>query len=178
MKTVNTKKIIFQKLFLPLKIAFLVIFSFVIWLLITFDYTREALACGLVYAVITAVSVHSYFYKDEVLRRFRFLYRPDLLLFYLLLLIIQGYAGSFHLIWQMLRGNYRPGIIRIKTRLRSRISRALLANTITLIPGTMTLWLDGRLLYVHCFDIPHTHSIIAGKKIKGRQEALLEVLFG
>jgi multicomponent Na+:H+ antiporter subunit E len=45
----------------------------------------------------------------------------------------------------------RPGVVRFRTGLRSPAARALLANAITLVPGTMTLNLDGDELTVHAF---------------------------
>ncbi|ERP30943.1 Na+/H+ antiporter subunit E [Chitinivibrio alkaliphilus] len=167
-----------KRLFFALKIAFLAFFCLILWILLTFDLSLPTLVTGTVYSLITALLVHSYFYKNEILRRYRFLYRFDLLFLYLIILIFQSYTASFQLIYQMITRKNTPGIVRIRTRLKSKISRAILANTITLIPGTMTLWLEGRFLYVHCFDIPHSHSVIAGNIIKGKQERLLGKLFG
>jgi multicomponent Na+:H+ antiporter subunit E len=45
----------------------------------------------------------------------------------------------------------RPGVVRFRTGLQSPAARTLLANAITLVPGTMTLNLDGDELTVHAF---------------------------
>lgn len=45
----------------------------------------------------------------------------------------------------------RPGIVRFRTRLSSPAARAVLANSITLVPGTMTLDIEDDLLTVHTF---------------------------
>lgn len=42
-----------------------------------------------------------------------------------------------------------PGMVRLRTQLHSPMARTFLANTITLIPGTMTVSLDGDELTVH-----------------------------
>lgn len=44
-----------------------------------------------------------------------------------------------------------PGIVRLRTDLRSPAARAMLANSITLVPGTMTLNISDRELVVHSF---------------------------
>ena len=45
-----------------------------------------------------------------------------------------------------------PVLVRFRTKLRSRITRVLLANSITLTPGTITVALEGDELTVHCLD--------------------------
>jgi multicomponent Na+:H+ antiporter subunit E len=44
-----------------------------------------------------------------------------------------------------------PGIVRIRVELTSPAARAVLANSITLVPGTMTLEMTDRELTVHTF---------------------------
>lgn len=46
--------------------------------------------------------------------------------------------------------NISPCIVRLKTQLKSRLHRAILANSITLTPGTLTVQLDEDELVVHC----------------------------
>jgi multicomponent Na+:H+ antiporter subunit E len=45
----------------------------------------------------------------------------------------------------------RPGVVRFRTRLQNPAARTLLANAITLVPGTMTLNVEGDELTVHAF---------------------------
>jgi multicomponent Na+:H+ antiporter subunit E len=45
------------------------------------------------------------------------------------------------------------GIVKLKTHLISDYDKLLLANAITLTPGTITLELDGEDLYVHVLDL-------------------------
>ena len=42
-----------------------------------------------------------------------------------------------------------PGIVKVRTGLKSRMGRLLLANSITLTPGTLTVELEDEWLYVH-----------------------------
>jgi multicomponent Na+:H+ antiporter subunit E len=44
-----------------------------------------------------------------------------------------------------------PGIVRLRTQLQSPAARAMLANSITLVPGTMTLEMHAGELTVHTF---------------------------
>ncbi len=45
-----------------------------------------------------------------------------------------------------------PVLVRFRTTLRTRVARVLLANSITLTPGTITVTLEGDELTVHCLD--------------------------
>jgi multicomponent Na+:H+ antiporter subunit E len=62
----------------------------------------------------------------------------------------------------------QPGFVKVRTTLRSRMGRMLLANSITLTPGTLTVELDGEWLYVHWVNVQSpdiegaTASIVAG----------------
>jgi multicomponent Na+:H+ antiporter subunit E len=46
-----------------------------------------------------------------------------------------------------------PGIVAIDTKLKCDIEKLILANSITLTPGTLTLDISGETLYVHTIDI-------------------------
>ena len=71
-----------------------------------------------------------------------------------------------------------PGIVKVRTRLTSRMGRLLLASSITLTPGTLTVALQGEWLYVHWVRVDAddidgaTASIVAGF------ERYLEVMYG
>lgn len=45
-----------------------------------------------------------------------------------------------------------PVIISYQTRLRSKLGRVILANSITLTPGTITISLEEDELVIHCLD--------------------------
>lgn len=47
----------------------------------------------------------------------------------------------------------RPEIVRVPTRMRSDFGRLLLANSITLTPGTLTVDLEDDMLEVHWIDV-------------------------
>ena len=45
-----------------------------------------------------------------------------------------------------------PAVVYFDTRLRSGIARVMLADSITLTPGTITVSLEGNHYCVHCLD--------------------------
>jgi multicomponent Na+:H+ antiporter subunit E len=72
----------------------------------------------------------------------------------------------------------KPGIVKVRTRLRSRMGRLMLANSITLTPGTLTVEVDGQWLYVHCVTVESTDIDAATAAIVAGFERYLEVMYG
>ncbi len=74
-----------------------------------------------------------------------------------------------------------PGIVKIKTDLHSDTGITILANSITLTPGTLTLDVNKKLgetyLYVHWIDVETLNREKAGEKIKGDIEEWLKKAF-
>ena len=71
-----------------------------------------------------------------------------------------------------------PGVVQVETKLKSPVGRLILANSITLTPGTLTVDIRGDALFIHWIDVRSddsekaTHGIVAGF------EKYLEVIFG
>ena len=74
-----------------------------------------------------------------------------------------------------------PGIVKIKTDLNSDTGITVLANSITLTPGTLTLDVRRKLgetyLYVHWIDVETLNREKAGEEIKGDIEEWLKKIF-
>jgi multicomponent Na+:H+ antiporter subunit E len=71
-----------------------------------------------------------------------------------------------------------PGIVKVRTKLKSRMGRIVLANSITLTPGTMTVETIGEFFYIHWIDIKDSDIEATTKAIVSKFEKHLEVLFG
>jgi multicomponent Na+:H+ antiporter subunit E len=71
-----------------------------------------------------------------------------------------------------------PGIVKVRTRLTSRIGRALLANSITLTPGTLTVEMDGEWLYIHWVTVDSPKVEEATAAIVSGFEGYLEAMYG
>jgi multicomponent Na+:H+ antiporter subunit E len=48
----------------------------------------------------------------------------------------------------------RPAVVEVETRLKSSLGRMLLANSITLTPGTLSIDIVGDRILVHWIDCP------------------------
>jgi len=72
----------------------------------------------------------------------------------------------------------KPGIVKVRTRLKTKMGRLMLANSITLTPRTLTVELDGEWIYVHWVTVESTDIDEATKRIVTGFESYLEVMYG
>ena len=72
-----------------------------------------------------------------------------------------------------------PGIVKVKTSLRSDTALTFLANSITLAPGprSVDIGSDSGILYVHWIDVKTKDTEAATKIIIGRFEKILKKIF-
>lgn len=71
-----------------------------------------------------------------------------------------------------------PGIVEVKTKLQSKIARVVLADSITLTPGTFTLEMVDDSLFIHWIDVQSTDVEKSTKLIVEKFEKYLEVMYG
>ncbi|MFN4227993.1 MAG: Na+/H+ antiporter subunit E [Candidatus Ratteibacteria bacterium] len=96
----------------------------------------------------------------------------------------------FVFIWYMIKANllmaYRvlsprlpikPGIVKIPIELKSPLARTILANSITLTPGTFTLKITDKFLYIHWIYIYTYDKEQQKEKIVGLMEKILKEVF-
>lgn len=72
----------------------------------------------------------------------------------------------------------KPGIVEVKTKLKSKIARIVLADSITLTPGTFTLEMIDDSLFIHWINVQTTDAEAGTKLIVEKFEKYLEVMYG
>lgn len=142
------------------------------------DLSIVSIVFGAFFAVTAALFLINFTYKSSLPGQEGVFLRIDLLFVYFVLLVVQSYLSAFELIKMMITGNYKPGIVRIKTKVHSDLGKTVLANTITLIPGTLSLWLKDDYIFVHWFNQTTTNTIKARRTITGPFERLAKRIFG
>ncbi len=90
---------------------------------------------------------------------------------YLFYLILQIYTSGMLSIFRMLQGNTNVGIIEFETELENELYICMLANAITLTPGTVTLDKSGRWLKILCLN--YTEGETNGASVKSNFEQIL-----
>ena len=76
------------------------------------------------------------------------------------------------------RIDIKPGIVKVRTRLKSPIGRLALANTIALTPGSLVMELRGGTLFIHLLDIDGIDADATTDAIVRPFERHLEHVFG
>ena len=76
-----------------------------------------------------------------------------LLILYLLGPFLYSLAlANFEVVYRVITGRFKPAIVKAETGLKSEPGATVLANSITLTPGTLTVDIDSENhdLYIHC----------------------------
>lgn len=85
-------------------------------------------------------------------------------------LIVEIYKAGFSTIYKTVTGNINPGVVDIETKLIDDFAISILANSITLTPGTVTLNKTCNQLKVLWIDVKTSDKEMAGELIKGNLE--------
>jgi len=82
------------------------------------------------------------------------------------------YAVVAHLdvMYRIITGKINPIIVKVPTKIKTDVGKTLLANSITLTPGTLTMWTDKSNLYVHCLNYDKKPGAVFEKRISGVTE--------
>jgi multicomponent Na+:H+ antiporter subunit E len=163
----------------------LFVVSFVLWWLMSWPYNfrtgrldLQALIAGAIVSLAASLLFVEVFTKSPGK-----LFNPRRWLWGLL------YIPVF--LWAMLRANLdvlyriihprlpiRPGIVKVRTTLKSESGRTALANSITLTPGTMTVDItDDGYLYIHWIWVRDTDLEKATDRIVAPFERILARIF-
>ena len=75
-------------------------------------------------------------------------------LYYIWILILEIVKANIQVMHFALtdREVVEPVVVEYRTRLKTGLGRVILANSITLTPGTITISLKGDKLVIHCLD--------------------------
>ena len=146
-------------------------------MLLTFDLSVQNVIVGVAAALITSLLFGKHYFD----RVYKFI-QPVRYFWFLVYLVI--------LIWECIKANidvaYRvlhpampikPGIVRIKLNLESKFARTMLANSITMTPGTISVDIIEDDIYVHWIYVRSEDPAEYEKKITGRFEKYIKKTF-
>lgn len=156
-----------------LRILITGIYLFAGWLLFTASLAPYSIFLGLLFSTLVAMLTYRFFLEEHEAAWRSLAPRIYFLAGFLVIVLLKIYAASFLVAWRVLSGRINPRIVHFRTRLKYELARAVLANAITLTPGTVTLDLEEDHLVVHWLQARTTHSHYAGKLIKGAFEGWL-----
>ncbi len=134
--------------------AFTFVFALLFWLLLVGSLDGQELVAGLLVAAAAAALTVG---RTPLFAGIRLApTAPLAFLAYLGVLLVALVRANLDMARRVLTPSLpiRPEVVRIATSLRSDLGRLVLANSITLTPGTLTVDVDGDTLLVHWIDCP------------------------
>ncbi len=154
------------------------VFLFLFWLLLNGSLAPDVLLAGALVALVIALP-----FRDGIVVATEFRLGPRALvatLLYLSYFLLELVKSNLALAVVVLspRMPLDSGIVKVRTKLKSRMGRYLLAHSITLTPGTLTVELNGEWLYVHWVRMRATDTDEATRRIVTGFERYLEVMYG
>ena len=154
--------------------------AFAVWCILCWVPDTEHLIAGAVVSLVVALVMGGLF-----LTRPHMVLHPVRIFFFLF-----WYLPVFT--WELLKANldvaYRvihpslpikPGIVRLRTSLKSDTGITFLANSITLTPGTLTIDVDSEkgILYIHWIHVKGADPETTFQQIGSRFEPILRRIF-
>lgn len=154
------------------------VLGFIIWMILTWSIDIQVVIAGLIASLVVALLFH------EILpTEYRILISPVRIFWFLVYLPVFFYyliKANFDVVYRALhpRMPINPGIVKIKTTLKTEAGITALANSITLTPGTLTVDLtDDGFLYIHWINVKSIDTEEATKFIAQRFEWFLAKIF-
>jgi len=155
----------------------LFILAFIFWLLLTFNLTVANIIVGLLASLITAVLFGKYFIKDVIpfLQPQRYFW----LIVYLFIFTWECIKANFDVAYRVLHPAMpiKPGIVKVKLGLKTNIAKTILANSITMTPGTISVDIIDDYIYVHWIYVSSENPEEYSLKVSGRFEKYIKKIF-
>jgi multicomponent Na+:H+ antiporter subunit E len=127
----------------------LFILSMILWIMLTFEFTIANIVVGAVASLLTAALFTRFFIKNiyKLLQPHRYFW----FIVYLFVFLWECLKANIDVAYRVLHPAMpiRPGIVKVKTSLKSDMAKMLLANSITMTPGTISVDIIDDCLYIH-----------------------------
>lgn len=125
----------------------------VLWIVFNGKITLEILVLGVIICSVL-FAFCSKFMNYSLHRDIKIMKKLPLMFQYILILIIEVLKANRQVLHFIMTPKYQvePQIVHFTSNLKTETARVILANSITLTPGTITVALEGNEFAVHCLD--------------------------
>ncbi|MCX7957240.1 MAG: Na+/H+ antiporter subunit E [Endomicrobia bacterium] len=166
-----TKKRIYRRIFL-------IILIFLIWIILAgielYSMIAGAFCSILIVILFGDVNIQNEWVFKRPQRYLWFLY-------YFVIFIYEIIKANIDVACRIILPNMpiKPGIVKVKTKLKSDSGLTMLANSITLTPGTLSVEVDKEngYIYVHWIYVKSTDMEEATRRIVSKFEKVLMKIF-
>lgn len=135
---------------------FLLLFLF--WLLLTLNITPSNIIIGFLVSLVITLLSYNIIYQESIhLKRIKI----TRVFIYTFFLFFHIYKSSFTYIFKMFSKNCLPKIIEIELAISKPFIISIIANSITLTPGTVTIdYIDQKLIVLAFINKKHSEDKI------------------
>jgi multicomponent Na+:H+ antiporter subunit E len=155
----------------------LFIVTFILWLLLTHTLGIQFIIAGVIISLVTAFLFGNMFVKNwnKVFQIKRYLW----FLWYLIIFIRECVKANVDVAYRVLHPALpiNPGIVKAKINLKTDIARTILANSITMTPGTLSVDITGEHIFIHWICIRDENLEVSCQRIVDRFENILARIF-
>ncbi|MCR3906353.1 MAG: Na+/H+ antiporter subunit E [Tenericutes bacterium] len=145
----------------------------VFWFILNFNFELTTILFGIIISFFVSIFAyeilhdeHGFRYKGIKIHR---------LLFYFVVLFIEIFKASFVYIVNLISKQYEPVIFKIVLDLEDPVQVAIVANSITLTPGTITVDIVDHTIFVMVLAKPGATRAELEKPIREKFEKLLKI---
>ena len=148
-----------------------------VWLATTSSFHWQELAVGIIISFVLSLFLNKQYF--ELGLPIFSIKRMVFFAIYAVVLFVEIIKANFDVAYRVIHPKIpiKPGIVIIKTELKQDFAKMLLANSITLTPGTFTLDVVGDKLLIHWINVQSEDEAEATKIIGERFEKYLRVIF-
>lgn len=154
-------------------VTFVLCYAF--WILLTWSFAGQELIMGAVVSLAVALFSARFFIHEKPARLLN-PRRLGSLIVYVFVFLGELIKANVDMARRCFGGcrKVNPGVIKVPVDLDGDYAEAMLANSITLTPGTITLDIaqqgEQTYYYIHWIDVTETDGEKAGEIIKGKME--------
>jgi multicomponent Na+:H+ antiporter subunit E len=155
----------------------LFLFLILLWLSLTTTFHYQKFWVGIIVAFIIALFTNEFYiqlgFPPITPKRFIFF------LWYIIVLFVEIIKANFDVAYRVIHPSLpiNPGVVIIQNKLKSDIAKTILANSITLTPGTFTLDIQEDKMLIHWIDVKATDIEATTELIGSRFEKYLRIIF-
>ncbi|MFC2062270.1 Na+/H+ antiporter subunit E [Elusimicrobiota bacterium] len=154
---------------------------YMVWLFLTWPFSpvnMQDIIAGLIVALIVTALLGTSA-KEGGLKKIMQIERYFWGIVYIPVLIYYMIIANLDVLYRVFHPDMpiSPGIVKINTELKSSIARAILCNSITLTPGTLTVDIVDNQIYVHWINVSEESDEEITERIAGRFEIILKKVF-
>jgi multicomponent Na+:H+ antiporter subunit E len=150
----------------------LFIFILLFWFLLNLNFDIETIIFGIIIATTVTIAAYPVLYDEK-----GFMYRGIYLhkmFFYIIFLFVEIFKAAFVYIANLLSNKYEPIVFKVELDVVDPILVGIVANSITLTPGTITVDIIDHTIYVLTLAKPGTDHEVLERPIREKFEKYLK----